>query len=165
MRPDGQTTAEFPLLRGGSARILWLLLCRSATNGGRKMPAQRWSFRCGCHKESVQLTVSTCNRCGAPGVYEGWDLRMFESMSAYSRAYGLKPIGSHRPYADKVMMPLFRRCEICRSRGVIALPDDDTCCFCPLCDGTGRVSNVSRELLERARRQVLSVYPDAGIDW
>jgi len=128
------------------------------------MPAKMWKFHCGCQSESVLLAVPNCDRCGAPGECDGWHLLMMDAMAAYQKVYGLKPIGSHRDYARTVMCPLFRLCEVCSGRGVLALPGEDACCRCPLCDGTLRVSNVSRKHVLRARQQVLAVFPDAGAE-
>ena len=137
MRPYGQPTAGNPLRRERFfVRIVRLILRRSATLGGQDMPSKKWRFLCGCHNERTLFGRAHCHRCNEMGICDGFHLSMYESMAAYQKTYGLKPVGFHGKYAREVMGPLFRCCDVCDGRGVLEQPGEDTCCRCPLCNGS-----------------------------
>ena len=61
---------------------------------------------------------------------------MIERMGAYQRTIGLKPIGLHRPTADRLLRSLSQRCRLCAGDGFRPV---GTCwLWCEGCDGLVR---------------------------
>jgi len=88
---------------------------------------------------------------------------MFESMAWYQKLHGLKPIGPHRPLADRLFEGTSRQCDACSGRGYIDAPGGRTFEVCSHCDGAGYVSTISAERRAALRAQVLAEYPDAAV--
>ena len=158
------TKHEFYTLGRCYMRIFRLILRRSATLGVNNMPFKRWRHTCGCYGDNFLGSGPDCNCCGYPGEYDGRHLSMVEAMSAHAKVYGLKPLGPHRDYQRKLMGPLYRSCEVCEGRGIVEIPWL-IWSECPLCNGTTLVPQASRDQIAKARQQVLSVYPGAGVPW
>jgi hypothetical protein len=84
-------------------------------------------------------------------------------MGTYQRRTSLKPLGPHRPLADRLLKDLFEVCRKCGSRGLLDEATEEGWCFCPACDGTGYVVRDSAAF-EQARTEVLKQFPDAAFD-
>ena len=85
---------------------------------------------------------------------------MIERMGANQRTIGLKPIGLHRPTADRLLRSLSQRCRHCAGEGFRPV---GTCwLWCEGCDGLGRV--ITPKARFTLRRQVTMRYPAAAID-
>ncbi len=127
------------------------------------MPAQRWKHQ--CRYRTVWLaTFEPCTTCGAEGRYDGWMLRMEETMAVYQYVYGLLPIGPHRPLADRVFSRKRDQCEQCRGRGIITVEDGNTWRLCAACEGTGGLWNCSTKDVEAARSEVIEAFPASAVD-
>jgi hypothetical protein len=86
---------------------------------------------------------------------------MHEAMSRYQHVYGLRPIGPHRHFADRVLGRLRRLCHRCRRRGVITM-DENQWLACSDCGGTGGIWARPPDEVEAARRRVLERFPEAA---
>jgi RecJ-like exonuclease len=86
---------------------------------------------------------------------------MIERMSAYQRATGLKPVGIHRPAADKLLKGVSHRCVHCAGQGYFEVRN--AWVWCEVCGGLGRVMTPKAQLLLRGR--VVEKYPGAGVPW
>jgi len=84
---------------------------------------------------------------------------IIERMSAYQRTTGLKPIGLHRPIADKLLLALSHRCVHCGGDGF--QPVGTRWVWCEGCGGLGRVITPKAQLT--LRRQVAERYPAAAV--
>jgi hypothetical protein len=80
---------------------------------------------------------------------------VIERMRAYQRGTGLKPIGLHRPGADKLLRSLSHRCVHCGGHGF--RPVGTRWLWCEGCGGLGRVITPKAQLT--LRRQVAERYP------
>ena len=127
------------------------------------MPHRIWKHQCMGEDHFVRLGREQCDTCGAIGQYDGWGYNRIEAMGAYQRRTGMKPLGPHRVFTDELLSPLMRSCEICSGRGLIPIEEEGACCYCPACEGTKVLRNVSDEVFEEARQKVLKEYPDAAV--
>jgi len=84
---------------------------------------------------------------------------MIERMGAYQRATGLKPIGVHRPAADKLLKGVSHRCVQCGGQGYVEVRS--AWIWCEVCGGLGRVMTPKAQLLLRCR--VEEKFPGAGV--
>jgi len=84
---------------------------------------------------------------------------MIEKMSAYQRATGLKPVGVHRPAADKLLKGVSHRCGHCGGQGYVEVRR--AWVWCEVCGGLGRVMTPRAQLLLRGR--VDREFPGAGV--
>ena len=84
---------------------------------------------------------------------------MIEKMSAYQRATGLKPVGVHRPAADKLLKDVSHRCVQCDGQGYFE--HRNAWLWCEVCRGLGRVMTPKAQLLLRGR--VEERFPGAGV--
>jgi hypothetical protein len=83
---------------------------------------------------------------------------MIERMSAYQRTTGLKPVGIHRPAADKLLKGVSHRCAQCDGQGYFAVRN--AWVWCEVCGGLGRVMTPRAQLLLRGR--IEEKFPGAG---
>ena len=83
-----------------------------------------------------------------------------DRMRAYQRATGLKPVGRHRPTADKVLRGVSQRCVHCGGDGYKFA--GRSWLWCEACGGLGRVMTPKAQLLLRHR--VEQQFPGAGSD-
>lgn len=127
------------------------------------MPTQFWKHD--CHGARGTATTSpVCQHCGQQQEYDGWHLTMYEGMAVYQYVYGLKPMGPHRPLADRLLLPLRRRCQTCAGEGLLSAGRPGTPWrLCPACEGTGGAWICGEEDVEAARREVLKSFPDAAV--
>jgi hypothetical protein len=126
------------------------------------MPHKVWTHFCPVDAENVRVATEECSLCGKRGAFDGWGYSMVERMGAYQRRTGLKPMGSHRPLADRLLAHLFRDCPVCAGRDLLDNGDEQSWHFCIECDGTGRII-ADRAEFEQARMEVLRVFPDAAV--
>lgn len=127
------------------------------------MPLQFWRHSCP-EAKGILTTNPICQYCGQPQEYAGWSLTMYEGMAVYQYVYGLKPMGAHRPMADRLLTPLRRRCETCAGEGVLSAGQPGSRWrVCAACEGTGGTWGCSPDDVEAVRREVLRVFPDAGV--
>ena len=84
---------------------------------------------------------------------------MIERMGAYQRATGLKPIGVHRPAADKLLKGVSHRCVQCGGQGYVEVRS--AWIWCEVCNGLGRVMTPKAQLLLRCR--VEEKFPGADV--
>ena len=82
-----------------------------------------------------------------------------DRMSAYQRATGLKPIGRHRPTADRLLRGLSQRCVHCGGDG--HRPVGTRWLWCEACGGLGRVMTPACTLTVLASGYVPEVHPTA----
>jgi len=127
------------------------------------MPTEFWAHNCP-EARGTATTSPICQYCGGQQEYDGWLLTMYENMAVYQYVYGLKPMGPHRPMADRLLTPLRRRCETCAGEGVLSAGRPGAPWrLCAVCEGTGGTWNRSSEDVEAARREVLKSFPDAAV--
>jgi len=86
---------------------------------------------------------------------------MHERMARYQAVYGLKPIGPHRPMADKLLGGKRADCDECDRQGFVARDDGRGWLTCRACEGTGRTWACSPEEVKATRRTILERFPDA----
>jgi RecJ-like exonuclease len=84
---------------------------------------------------------------------------VIERMGAYQRATGLKPIGVHRPAADKLLKGVSHRCVQCGGEGYVEVRS--AWIWCEVCGGLGRVMTPKAQLLLRG--WVEEKFPGAGV--
>ena len=84
---------------------------------------------------------------------------MIEKMSAYQRATGLKPVGTHRPAADALLKGVSHRCVHCDGQGYFEVRS--AWVWCEVCGGLGRVMTLKAQLLLQGR--VAETFPDAVV--
>ena len=82
-----------------------------------------------------------------------------ERMSAYQRSTGLKPIGLHRPTADRLLRGVSQRCAHCGGDGYRAV--GKSWLWCEACGGLGRLMTPKAQFT--LRRQVMERYPASSI--
>jgi len=70
---------------------------------------------------------------------------VIERMGAYQRATGLKPIGVHRPAADKLLKGVSHRCVQCGGQGYVEVRR--AWIWCEVCGGLGRVMTAKEPLI------------------
>ena len=125
------------------------------------MPTRTW--RCQCLAENSYRTGNeTCATCGEYGAWMGWRLGMYELMARYQYVYGLKPIGPHRPLADRVLGDLRGVCERCKGAGVLTGPPSAPPIFCTDCEATGGFWTAQEHEISAAKAEVLRQFPDAA---
>jgi hypothetical protein len=95
-------------------------------------------------------------------VYDGWHNGRFELMAWYQKLQGLKPIGPHRPLADRLFKSAFRLCEPCQSRGYFDAVGGRSFVVCEKCGGAGYYSIISTEERAELRAQVFAEFPEAA---
>ena len=74
---------------------------------------------------------------------------MIEKMSAYQRTTGLKPIGVHRPAADRLLKGVSHRCVHSGGQGYVEVRR--AWIWCEVCGGLGRVMSPRAQTLLRGR--------------
>ena len=84
---------------------------------------------------------------------------VIERMGAYQRATGLKPVGVHRPAADKLLKGASHRCVQCGGEGYFKVRS--AWLWCEVCGGLGRVMTPKAQPLLRGR--VEEKFPGAGV--
>jgi hypothetical protein len=82
-----------------------------------------------------------------------------ERMSAYQRSTGLKPIGLHRPTADRLLRGVSQRCVHCGGDGYHAV--GKSWLWCEACGGLGRLMTPKAQFT--LRRQVMERYPSSAV--
>jgi hypothetical protein len=127
------------------------------------MPVQGWKHTCPKSSGTTWTTKPSCPHCSGPQEYDGWRLGMHELMAVYQYVYGLKPIGPHRPMADRLLSPLRLRCGACGGRGLRPGREHERFSLCPMCEGTGGTWSCTPEEVEAIRREVLRAFPDAEV--
>ena len=100
-----------------------------------------------------------CPHCGTPGTPAGWGLSVVEHWGQAERAWGLGAIGSHRPLADELLGPFWRRCRSCGASGYVGDEGPETC---PDCGGRGGVWEGDEDEIRAAHSAVIEAYPGAG---
>lgn len=91
---------------------------------------------------------------------------MFEAMAHYQALYGFKPVGPHKPMADRLMKGITRSCSTCSGTGIRGTYGGLGWRACPDCNGFGVVYDIGLDELQALRRQVLAEHPDAApTDW
>jgi len=129
------------------------------------MPGKLWRPTCGCWPNLVGQGSPRCDRCGKRGVPAGWQYGLIELMGVYARLRGLKPLGDHRPLADKLFKGTTTKCLRCNGSGLLDAKRGKTWIDCPDCRGLRHVYIISREEVEAIRQKVLDAYPNAGAPW
>ncbi len=126
------------------------------------MPNRLWRHVCG--RGEVVEGSPRCGRCGAPGVFDGWRLSMWEAARVYHYVYDLNPMGPHRPLADRLFAPMRERCVRCGGRRILTV-DEETWRDCPTCEGTGGVWSRPVDEVDAVRRRVVARWPEAALRW
>jgi len=127
------------------------------------MPIQWWKHTCPRSGETTFTNKPSCPHCSEPLEYDGWLLGMHEDMAVYQYVYGLKPIGPHRPMADRLLVPLRLLCKACAGRGLRPSRENERWRLCPVCEGTQGIWRCTPEEVEAVRREVLRAFPDAEV--
>jgi hypothetical protein len=78
-----------------------------------------------------------------------------QRMSAYQRSTGLRPIGLHRPTADRLLRGVSQRCVHCGGDGYHAV--GKSWLWCDACGGLGRLMTPKAQFTLRC--QVMERYP------
>ena len=78
----------------------------------------------------------------------------------YQRSTGFKPIGLHRPSADRVLRGVSQRCVRCGGDGYHAV--GKSWLWCEACGGLGRLMTPKAQFT--LRRQVVERYPASAIE-
>jgi hypothetical protein len=107
--------------------------------------------------------VEICPDCGLKGQYDGLQLSMIESMGAYSRQTGLRPIGPHRGMADELLTDRFVVCEHCQGRGITYTITETRVTYqdCSHCNGGQYVFNGSQEEFDTLIKKIVNAFPSA----
>jgi len=121
------------------------------------MPNQMWK----CERCRHATNRAVCTTCGSPGVYDGWHYGMHEAMARYQYETGLKPIGPHRPTADREFADCHVPCANCRGHGLLDSGDDQYA-LCAQCEGMGSFWKIAPDEVEAIRRRILAQYPEAA---
>lgn len=119
-----------------------------------------WQHLC-CSTDRGYWSSRTCRRCGQPGTFARWELRIHSTMAIYQRQFGLKPTGPHRRLADQVLGELRVRCDHCQGSGVTG--NEWHCTLCFHCEGGGGIWTASDEEIREAYRRILREYPAAAV--
>lgn len=122
------------------------------------MPYAAWSHP--CHGGNGLYGSPTCRVCGGQGKFAEWRLSMHEDMARYQYVYGLRPVGPHRPLANRLFRGTRRGCNGCGGEG-LRWRDQSAWAVCADCEGTGGFWALSPEEVERIRRRIVSEYPGA----
>jgi hypothetical protein len=86
---------------------------------------------------------------------------MMELMARYQYVLGLRPIGPHRPLADRLLSSKLRTCHVCDGSGLRPGPEPRWY-LCATCEAIGAFWTISPHRVESLRRLVLEEYPDAA---
>ena len=99
------------------------------------MPYQTWTHTCTkTGKSSTRFAPFRCWSCWRPAEYDGWRRGVHEGM--YSGAsQGLKPIGPHWAFANRVFSNVFTPCPNCEGKGVLDGDAPGTYAYCGPCTG------------------------------
>lgn len=125
------------------------------------MPHKVWTHRCGRHKTAVQLGTESCPYCGQVGEYTGWGYSMVEAMGAYQYRTGIKPVGPHRPLADRLFQPYMKKCDHCKGSGLLDVRSGESWAQCPSCGGNCCVFTGTAQEWAALHDQVAGEFPDA----
>jgi hypothetical protein len=126
------------------------------------MPHPSWRHVCK-FGEVVQGSPE-CTTCGNTPHSNGWLLGVWEAMAVYRYVYEVRPIGPHRPYADRLFAGMRDLCVRCGGRTVLTVGDGSAWRRCPTCEGTGGVWNRPVEEVEAARQQFIARWPSAAME-
>jgi hypothetical protein len=83
-------------------------------------------------------------------------------MARYQSQYGLKPIGPHRPMADRLLTSLSDKCKMCDGRGLRDRNEGSE--VCKTCRGLGAFFTRPALEIHALRQRILSAYPDAAAE-
>ena len=125
------------------------------------MPIPMYKPRCEHEGNAELIGLARCRECGQEHEFVGPRLTMHERMARYQAVYGLKPIGPHRPMADKLLGGKRADCDECDRQGFVARDDGRGWLTCRACEGTGRTWACSPEEVKATRRTILERFPDA----
>ena len=104
-----------------------------------------------------------CPMCKLPSEYIGWTINNNERMACYQYVYGLKPLGPHRPLADRLLANTRARCYDCRGTGITISERPAGRRPCPHCEGTGGFLAIPQGEFDALRQRVLDAFPDAEV--
>jgi hypothetical protein len=127
------------------------------------MPHKTWTHFCDVSQAIVQTGSEVCRSCGNRGEYTGWGYSMHEAMWAYQQQTGLKPVGPHRPLADRLFSSRLVACEACHGKGLHDVNHGEGWELCPRCKGAGYLFDGTAEEFKAIRQEVLSRFPDADV--
>jgi hypothetical protein len=128
------------------------------------MPQKMWKHTCPEVGRSLWMGTPICSSCRGHGEYDGWHYSTHEAMASYQSCYGLKPIGPHRPMADKLFGEATVTCEACEGRGLRDVQERAGWEHCPACRGLRvRFTKATDEIAE-IRRRILDAFPDASAE-
>ncbi len=125
------------------------------------MPLKMWKHSCRNGGTVWNGAPNGCG-CGVVGVFDGWFNDRLESMTWYQKRYGLKPIGLHRPLADKLLAGATRSCPECSGRGYHDIGSGKAYRICKSCEGAGYPLIISAKDLATRRSDILAEYPTAA---
>ncbi len=95
-------------------------------------------------------------------MFDGWFNNRLEGMAWYQKHYGLRPIGPHRPLADKLLAGATCSCPECSGRGYHDTGRGKAYLICKSCDGAGCSLVISEKDLATRRSDILAEYPAAA---
>ena len=128
------------------------------------MPQLMYRHDCGCHQPGwLSGSEAPCSQCAAPAIRHGWHLGMYEAMAQYQRFYGFKAMGEHRASVDALLGPHRARCAACVGAGIVDSSDPAGWRACDACEGHGSVWTSAPNVVDTARAEVASRYPDAVV--
>jgi hypothetical protein len=114
-----------------------------------------------CSNKGIKRTYEAeeiCPECGERGIYDGWHYSVVEYMCMYTHGTKLPPYGPHRPFADILFFPSFKKCPKCKDTKKVPTGDGDFT-DCDLCPRELYVFKGTPEEFEAIRKQVLTAYP------
>jgi len=115
---------------------------------------------CASGSGTVATEQSDCADCNSTGI-ASWNLGLMELMARYQYVFGLRPIGPHRPLADRLLSSKLRTCHVCDGSGL--LPGTEPRWYrCAACEAIGAFWTINPRRVESLRTMVLAEYPDAA---
>lgn len=127
------------------------------------MASKQWKHYCDVEKREVFLLVEICPKCHTRGERAGFRLSVIEHMASYGRRTTLPSVGDHRPFADTLFDPFFKKCPNCDGEGLVDMPLDNQkdgrdYDICPVCKFGRYIFVGTPEELDAIQKQVRTVY-------
>jgi len=123
------------------------------------MPQPIWRYTC-ADMEGTSDVSPHCPKCGTLGEFQCWVLSRDQLLARYQYRTGLKPVGPHRDYADKILADLLVQCVACETTGLRTL-EDGNYRICGPCEGMGWLWCVPLAEVDARLREIASRFPDA----
>jgi hypothetical protein len=123
------------------------------------MPHKMYKHVCRGRGE-VTEGASVCRFCGQKATFGFWSHSVVEFMGRYQERSGLKALGPHRQYADRLLALVLTPCGVCGGTGLIE-QGEERCWQCSECAGRGTMPAPTDPFVQEIVRLVCERYPDA----